>query len=344
MENTNLLKPKKDSRITLIQYACSILIIYIHAVNYTAWNLSGKAYGGVIFFEKAAYHFTSIAVPIFFFFSGYLMFSHFEYKKYTAAMKKRLYSLVVPYVFWNTIFYLLYAAMTHIQKIAEHMNMEPYPLNIKFFLQGLYMSKFTPLWYIRVLFVYSIFSIIIYPILKNKYTGFTFIVLTILNMVFKVVDHEYLYWIIFVVIGGYVSLQFKDFKFSEKNRPLKIALSAAVVAALFVISFDTVGTAFYFYRIAACILVPFIAGSLIKRDLKVHWVFTISLFTYCIHYAILQIVMKLFLVVLGSSPLSAVLCYIFAPVITIMIITLAAFVLRKYFNRLWVFVNGGRKV
>lgn len=55
-----------------------------------------------------------MAVPLFFFFSGFLFFSHlspFSFSAYQAKLKKRFYSLVVPYLFWNIVVLLLYVAM-----------------------------------------------------------------------------------------------------------------------------------------------------------------------------------------------------------------------------------------
>lgn len=51
-----------------------------------------------------------IAVPLFFFISGFLFFYHtdFSMKMYKQKLKKRVRTLLVPYLFWNTVVFLLF--------------------------------------------------------------------------------------------------------------------------------------------------------------------------------------------------------------------------------------------
>ena len=51
-----------------------------------------------------------IAVPLFFFISGFLFFYHtdFSMKMYKQKLKKRVRTLLVPYLFWNTVVFLIF--------------------------------------------------------------------------------------------------------------------------------------------------------------------------------------------------------------------------------------------
>lgn len=346
-------KKIKDNRIVLIQYICSVLIVYIHSVNINSWSISGSDFAYTILFEKAVYYIASIAVPVFLFFSGFLMFKNYSTGNYFVQLKKRAYSLLVPYIFWNLLSYLLFAVLTRIPFIASHINFETYPIDLQFILKGLINSDFAPLWYIRNLFLYSVFQIIFYYLIKNKYIGIVSIsALIIINMVLMQNDCyiEFLYWLPCFLIGAYFGLHIKRFYFERSVKP-KLTACAIAMTVIYCATLIICTTGSKYSKImmiifdaSASLLMPFIFSSIIKKDINIKDPFKISLFIYCTHNFIVRVIEKLFLIVFGVSNFSAVTCLIFTPVITIALITLIAFILKKYFNRLWLFLNGGRNV
>ncbi len=62
-----------------------------------------------------------VAVPLFFFMSGYLFYykvDNFDNSVYLYKLKKRFKSLLIPYLFWNTSFLVIYYICSHVPMIS----------------------------------------------------------------------------------------------------------------------------------------------------------------------------------------------------------------------------------
>lgn len=126
---------------------------------------------------------TRVAVPLFFVFSGYLFFyknRSFTSGTYFMKLKKRVRSLLVPYLFWITLLALYYVILDRfvleeplyltsvdgLYSIFYNFNKTGYPISIQF-------------WYIRDLMVTILLSPIIYWLIKKCHIYFV-IVLSVL--------------------------------------------------------------------------------------------------------------------------------------------------------------------
>lgn len=126
-----------------------------------------------------------IAVPLFFFISGFLYFNNvkvFDGKVYVKKLKSRFWTLVIPYFLWNSLFLLYVAFLGWIMPSLltfkkSFLTMEPLEvLNSYWELsQGL-----IPLWFIRDLIIINLFSWLIYKLLKPKYSVALLFILGIL--------------------------------------------------------------------------------------------------------------------------------------------------------------------
>ena len=108
---------KKDSRITIIQYICTWMIVIQHSININGWGLKDYTQPSLIklvWIEEIVKQITEIAVPVFFFFSGFLFFQCFKIEDYGKKVKNRFFSLVVPYVFWNVVSTLYFVILTNV--------------------------------------------------------------------------------------------------------------------------------------------------------------------------------------------------------------------------------------
>lgn len=100
-----MLSTRDSHAFNLLRFPLIVAVVFIHdsiPVDYPSMNLF-SAFVGVV---------TSAAVPIFFLMSGCLFFKdmdEFSFKTYGGKLKKRVWSLLVPYLIWNlvTIIYLL---------------------------------------------------------------------------------------------------------------------------------------------------------------------------------------------------------------------------------------------
>ena len=90
-----------------ISFLLSILVLFIH--SYFAQEIVDDSLISVInhkvsfFFSRSI---TAFAVPMFFMLSGISFFKGYSNKKYFKKIKSRLFTLVIPYLLWNTIWLL----------------------------------------------------------------------------------------------------------------------------------------------------------------------------------------------------------------------------------------------
>jgi peptidoglycan/LPS O-acetylase OafA/YrhL len=158
--------------ITWLRLPLILFIILLH--SYTVVRLEGNH---DIYF-KIVYPFSlwigETGVPAFFFISGYLFF--LSRKSYTQKLKNRFHSLFIPYFLWNAmllVFYLAAYAAGYPQDI-NHRSIATFSFvdYLRLFWdrgtydEGNFVPLLCPFWYIRNLLIMSLFSPILYYIIK----------------------------------------------------------------------------------------------------------------------------------------------------------------------------------
>ena len=136
------ISPELSSRISLLSFVCACMVVLIHVplpsiVGSAGWYLSS------IF----SYGICLISVPFFLIVSGFFLGRHLgENGWYKNAIKKRVRSLLIPYIIFNT----LYWGVTH-------LNLDLW--SVKNIVIGVVGNPFGypslgPSWYIRSLLIF----------------------------------------------------------------------------------------------------------------------------------------------------------------------------------------------
>lgn len=95
----------------LINFLLSLLIVFHHGftrdVGYIG-SYNPFEYGLIKGIERYLYNISECAVPVFFLLSAYLFFRTFDgtIENYIQKIKRRFWSLFVPYIIFNTIGYV----------------------------------------------------------------------------------------------------------------------------------------------------------------------------------------------------------------------------------------------
>lgn len=364
MNNTN-----RISKITNIQFLLSIFIVFIHAGS-TAINLPGSetkyVFGMNIstivqtFFSQGL---CRVAVPLFLCISGYLFFKSFDgtFKGYAIKLKKRFFSLVIPYLFWSgAVFFAFYFA----QKVPA---LSPYfttrnagQLSLKIILEDIILNSYnSPLWFCRYLIVFAILSICIYWIVKKAwfialpiafygwFIGFPFSVGFRMDAVFFyllgafVAIHNdfilklYSYILkfdIFIILSFFILLVFNTY-FYCKQQPLDVING----------NYDTLSL--YIQKITiifGCLAVWFGYDRIFNTDTPIWKVSQYSFFIFVCHHPIVNILKKLILKIIGISNLNSLITYFLSAAITIVFVILFAILLKKVLPQLYKYISGNR--
>lgn len=113
IQNTNKTVGAVDllHSLPILNFLLSLLIVFHHGFTRNVGFIDSYNpldYGVITAIERYFYNFSECAVPIFFFLSAFLFYRTFDgsKEKYISKMKRRFWSLVVPYIIFNTIGYI----------------------------------------------------------------------------------------------------------------------------------------------------------------------------------------------------------------------------------------------
>ena len=295
-----------------------------------------------------------LAVPTFFFISGYLFFYRFKPSKeaWMSKYKKRFKSLFIPYVIWCTgwlvILYLVELipagrAIFSDRIVANYnfaelfKNTYIYPLPYQF-------------WYIRALMLNVIISpIIYYVIVKLKNNALP--VITVFWF-FDVIYYPILMFSIgaCLAIGDY-DLYFKNLK--SKLGLLGLGFLAGLIIKTTIIYMANLPYQEYLELLGENVIIlfgiPFVwllydfVNDNYDIDLgKEMKLAKYGIFIYFFHIPLQSIIKKIWFMVMPISNISSLIIFFVAPVITIAICSITAILLRKYMCGFYEVLTGGR--
>ncbi|MDO4692546.1 MAG: acyltransferase [Porphyromonadaceae bacterium] len=142
----------------LVRLPLIVLVVFIHVIPseinpilFGETSIGGGIY--LVISELVSHSLGRIAVPAFFFISGYFMFyklMQWEKGLYVHNLKKKLQTLIIPYVLWNALYYGMIFAKVD---IARRFGLPIYDYEIhsleKSFFAHLVEPINYPLWYLR---------------------------------------------------------------------------------------------------------------------------------------------------------------------------------------------------
>lgn len=297
-----------------------------------------------------------LAVPTFFFISGYLFFYQFTPSKeaWINKYKKRFKSLFIPYTIWCTgwliILYLVELTplgrsifseriITDYNLIELFKNTYIYPLPYQF-------------WYIRALMLNVIISPIIYYVivkLKNK----ALVVITVLWF-FNIIYYPILMFAMGACLSiGEYDLYFKKLK--SKLIYLFVGFVLGLIIKTTIIYMPNLPYQEYLELIGENVIILFgVPFSWMVYDFiytafndkfnlgKEMRLAKYGIFIYFFHIPLQSIIKKLWFKLMPITEVSSLLIFIIAPIITIIICIATGIILRKYMRKFYMILTGGR--
>lgn len=160
--------------INSIKVPLIILVVFIHTIpdniHPVSINLSGENIYAIVS-ELISHNFGYIAVPTFFFISGYFLFNkvnQWSFKLYWGNLKKKTLTLLFPYLVWNLLYILLIWGKV---SVFNRLNLSIHEYEQDLLLTPMYEHLIYPinypLWYVRDLICMNVISFILFFIVRH---------------------------------------------------------------------------------------------------------------------------------------------------------------------------------
>lgn len=335
-------------RSALMKFILSYGVIQTHALNSGIYSLE-KMSGGfalfVLWLEKNWLTASGLIIPAFFFLSGFSYFSGYSYEKTLDKWKRRVFTLVIPWVCWNTIMWAFYIVISRIPAIASRMNSDlNYEITFRSWLvDGLINSADGPMWFMLNLIVATILSPAIYALIKNRYVGALAIICgAAAAYITDASRYSLLVSTVFFAEAGYFSIHFRSLFLRRYSLPVRLCALGVLVLYMIFCSSAAFQHGGLYHVLAFSVTSP--AIWVLLGDSEMHpftkKVDRYRFWMYCSHYFPLECVEKVILITLGVSAAGALLDFVFAPIITMALLIGIGYPVRKYLPTLWAVLNG----
>lgn len=345
---SRLTKEELFNKISVISFFLSIGIMSIHCYNVHIYGLEGAGDD----LSRAAAHFEicmnrleSVCVPMFYAISGYLFFRDFAWDQLLPKWKRRIFTLVIPYVLWCTLSYLFYVIISFIPQIASHVNPESTPLpelSLSSWLSCIRYATYTPLWFLSSLIVLTILGPVVWALFKNHLTRVpTGLIVLVLSFLIKegIIRLSIPYNVTNYFIGAYIGLNHPDLPLIRSRKlsvPAGLGIILVIVSVFAGLPQDTE------LRNLLLMALIWIFADCLRYDHEIRWYLKISFFLYCAHLIPLTILDKLFLITFGKGAIQALTSYLLNPLLITIFLIGAAWFLKKYLPAVWKLLTGAR--
>ena len=336
-----------------VSFILSILVLFIH--SYFAPTVLNDSFIS-LFNHKFSFFFsrsiTRYAVPMFFMLSGVSFFKGYDQKKYLSKIKSRIFTLVIPYLLWNTVWMLweIFTSHSFISKFSE-ANIT-YPLTLGSILKGvLFYECNIPFWFVFDIIIFAFAAPLLFLIKKNKYIGITSVIcLSILSLFGIYLPAELFYYpmaIVFYLIGAIIGYHFFDYASKKSSRPMQIIsllvfssyiLAKSIVPQELHISYYLIETiansiaAFSLWNILDIFIEPIKPRAIYRRSFAI----------YATHLNVAIVLLKILSFCLPDYEWLEIPKFIIMGVFTIVIINYTCAVSEKFFPRTYALFTGNR--
>lgn len=340
--NSKTIEQKFLNVLPIINFLLSLLIVFHHGftrqVDFLGTN-NVSAYGLTTAIERFMYNLSECAVPIFFFLSAFLFYRTFDgtKEKYLQKMQRRIKSLLIPYLIFNTIGYvkaLVFSGRSG--GVAD------------FFLSLLY-SDTMPLWFIRELIMLSLLAPVIYKIKRSLSLTVIVCLLSVILAILGLVGYRcFVYWLPIYLAGAAFDKKCIAiaYSFFERHKSSMFCIFAYCLCAWFLPNGMEKGcfiyrTEFYMFRLLSPFMACFLAYVIISRKITVRKWMHYSFFVYCMHAPIITVVH----IILGKINLfqnTEIIYYICGVFLSYALCVTIAMLMERNFYPIWKILNGNR--
>lgn len=348
------MKKAVSNKITILNFVCSLFVCYYHFLC-AAPQIDP-------FFNRLSNYLCFIAMSVFFMTSGFLLFQNCEtWDDMKVKLRKRVFSLVVPYLIWNTISIVIY--WKH-NLILDIINKKTFTFSFFELIKHYFTGPINgPTWYLLAIYLISLFTSVIIKMKKRKKTITAMLIVSLLYFylrnrgiiptLFRADDWWWFYNLIsyspYYFIGCYIGMYYREIvtEFEPKFYINVLSMILFIILSFFN-NLQLLGFLTYFsgFLIIFCLWFS-LPNRLFKSDLRP--ITQTSFFVYVMHIPIINpLINKILKSVLNGARLSfsmslviSLIIFILAVVICFVILTLLKLIFIKS-NKLFMIISGNR--
>lgn len=344
-------------------FLLSLLVVFVHSTHFSVEELQRVArlpFFGSSFLEKWEFFFSEflgqVAVPGFFFVSGYLFFRNLQsLSQWKEKLGKRFFSYVLPYLFWNTgmtILYLLFQkADFSIHGIFDGIFLYRYQPVFWYFFQLILLTYACPFFALGLSLFRKCFSSKVGNLLFGVFPLF-FLGLVYFRLDIPYLNEDAAFYYSFgaylALLGFGISEEGKSFSYENTKKKSAFSPSLLLLSALLCYGYTILGKtiellllATVFYRISTAVFLLLLCQRgffAFGKKYADH-----NFYLYAVHYLFLRLwfmLQKHFFPEAGEALLFCF--YSLSPIYCLLLSQATAYLLQKYANPLWRILNGGR--
>lgn len=345
----------------VVSFVLSIFVFWIHITSFGQYLRTsvqgldsdlGTLVGYLsVFFTNT---FVRLAVPLFFILSGAAYFRNYDNKKFLDKLKVRVWSLIIPYLIWNT-FGLIFEIVTSYTFVSQYFLLrEKFVISFQSVIKAILFHECNgPFWFISSLIVFVFLSPFFDLLLKTKTTAILAVIVFIVISQFEIPVFSTLingidslvYYMVGCVIGRY---GMKQFSVGCKK---SISICALCVFVLCTIVWFIRGIGIFelpvplntSFLIIYALSFWFASDIIDISNIQIKPFMDSNLFLYAMHLNLSAVIVKLIYIILPKHVLCSIPNFILTSVLTILIILLFAAFLRKYLNGVYLVLSGKKK-
>lgn len=345
------------NQVSWMMFVFSILVIWVHSYNVELFSggLGGPWWDTAAKIQQfVSVGIGQIAVPGFFMLSAYLFFRNFSWDQLGRKWKGRFFSVAVPYLVWNTLYYLGYVIATRLPAVTEIVGKNPVPLNQSEWMAAVFQYRYAPIfWYLYQLILLILLSPVIYLLLKQRILGLVYLAALLAAVHFHLdTRHPNTDALFYYSFAAYAALHGR--KAAEAVQSPKRRMAGSGLLLLAILCFFRMGSlgADVLWTVAYRFLMPVSLWVLADGE---RWMETKpwmrqSMFLYAIHFVVVRFVNKGSAMILrqclGEAAMAAasLAVYFLLPAIVVAFSYGAALFLGRYMPWLWRILSGGRSL
>lgn len=339
-------------KVTIVSFILAVFVMYIHAKNLAYYDF-GDAHGTLIYGlnQILSEIFGRIAVPFFFLQSGYWMFRYDIFEKKSdvlkGKMKKKVISLGIPYLLWNTLGLLFFLIVTRLSGMPFNLyHGQIVPITWETIGKGIFLHEFYfPYWFMQDLIVLTVMSPVLVMLLRKRCIAYVTIgILFMLSMrgintpVFQMNS------LLSFFMGGTLSVYHREYWETTNRHHFETVCYMGLFCICAVLKWFSIPYFYTIYIVAAPILFWKCCDCLEQIHIFDHeplWFCKQSFFIYSAHIFLVEGLSSI-LSKVGRSMAWASFCYIVTPLIALAFLYVVARIGSQKFPKVYGLLCGNR--